>query len=173
MNFCEFPPLRVLLLPDWDTAEPVGLRFVCKRAVKLANQELVSTPRSIVKRTLVFNFLAAVCLNEEVTSQLTSSDDSDILRLILAPLQREISSPSGNAELRAHCQEVVALLKGRLPDELMSREVMAVQLRLSRFRGDRQVQKKQAVILHPTVAAKRKIQQNETKRRAKKARQKK
>ena len=172
MDFCEFH-LRILLLPDWDTAEPVSLRFVCKRAVKLANQELVSTPRSIVKRTLVFNFLAAVCLAEEVTSQLTSSDDSDILRLILAPLQREISSPSGNAELRAHCQEVVALLKTRLPDELMSREVMAVQLRLSRVRGDRQVQKKQAVILHPSVAAKRKIQQNETKRRAKKARQKK
>jgi hypothetical protein len=172
MNFCEFYH-RVLLLPDWDTEEPVSLRFVCKRAVKLANQELVSAPRSIVKRTLVFNFLAAVCLSEEVTSQLTSSEDSDILRLILAPLQREISSPSGNAELRAHCQEVVALLKARLPDELISREVMAVQLRLSRVRGDRQVQKKQAVILHPTVAAKRKIQQNETKRRAKKARQKK
>ncbi len=164
--------LRVLLLSDWDREEAVSLRFVCKRAVKLANQELVSAPRSIVKRTLVFNFLAAVCLAEEVTSQLTG-EDSDILRLILAPLQREISNPSGNAELRAHCQEVVSLLKARLPDELISREVMAVQLRLSRVRGDRQVQKKQAVILHPTVAAKRKIQQNETKRRAKKARQKK
>ena len=180
---------KILLLPAWDEKEGeeeeeeevvvtpgrLSLRFVCKRAVKLANQELVATPRNIVKRTLVFNFLAAVFLTDEAAGRLAADDNGncDLLRLVLAPLQREISDPSANAELRAHCQEVVALLKARLPDELLSRELMAVQLRLTRVRGDRQVQKKQAVILHPAVAAKRKIQQNEAKRRAKKSRHKK
>ena len=179
---------KILLLPAWDEKEGeeeeevatpgrLSLRFVCKRAVKLANQELVATPRNIVKRTLVFNFLAAVFLTDEAAGRLAAAADDngncDLLRLVLVPLQREISDPSANAELRAHCQEVVALLKARLPDELLSRELMAVQLRLTRVRGDRQVQKKQAVILHPAVAAKRKIQQNEAKRRAKKSRHKK
>ena len=167
---------KILLLPSWETeteeTDKLGLRFVTKRAVKMANQELVSTPRTIVKRTLVFNYLAAVCISGEAAGRL-EAEDSDILRLIVTSLQREISNPGGSAELRAHCQEVVGLLKARLPDQLFSRVLMEVQLRLSRVRGDRQVQKKQAVILHPAVAAKRKIQQNEAKRRAKKARHKK
>ena len=167
---------EILLLPSWETeteeTDKLGLRFVTKRAVKMANQELVSTPRTIVKRTLVFNYLAAVCICGEAAGRL-EAEDSDILRLIVTSLQREISNPGGSAELRAHCQEVVGLLKARLPDQLFSRVLMEVQLRLSRVRGDRQVQKKQAVILHPAVAAKRKIQQNEAKRRAKKAMHKK
>lgn len=171
---------KILLLPAWEETagdHRLGLRFVCKRAVKVANQELVATPRTIVKRTLVFNFLAAVCLCDEAAGRLEAASngdrENDLLRLILAPLQREISNAGADAELRTHCQEVVALLKTKLPDELLSRELMAAQAKLSRVRGDRAAQKKQAVILHPSVAAKRKIQQNEAKRRAKKARHKK
>jgi hypothetical protein len=170
---------RLLLLPAWEEAaeteddnnKQLGLRFVIKRAVKLANQELVTSPRTIVQRTLMFNYLAAVCLSPEAADRLAA--DSDILRLILKPLQREISNAGGSAELAAHCTEVVGLLKARLPDQLFSRVSMEVQLGLSRVRGERRAQKRQAVIRHPAVAAKRKIQQNEAKkRRAKKARHK-
>ena len=58
----------------------------------------------------------------------------------------------------------------RVDDETFSRNLMEVQLDIARKRGERNAAKKQNLILHPNVAAKRKIQQAEAKKNAKKAR---
>ena len=117
-----------------------------------------------MRRTLIFNFIAAVCLNSD------SAEIEGVLRLIINPLQREISNAKANPELKTHCQEVLELIKSKVEDDIFSRTLLEAQLDINRKREERTATRKQNLILHPNVAAKRKIQQNEAKKSAKKAR---
>ena len=144
--------------------QKIDLCFALKRAVKLSNQELIHSPTSTVRRTLVFNYIAAVCL------QSTEQQLQPVLKLILTPLQREVSNSKANPELKTHTQEVLDLIKTKMDDELFSKTLLEIQLDISKKRQERTANRKQNLILHPNVAAKRKIQQNEAKRSAKKAR---
>ena len=49
---------------------------------------------------------------------------------------------------------------------------MEIQMNLAKQKGERAVAKKQNLVLNPKLAAKRKIQQSEAKKRAKKAKHK-
>ena len=135
-----------------------------KKAVKISNHELTSNPGVTVRRTLVFNYIAAVCL------QATEAQVGALLRLILTPLQREISNQKGNAELRAHSTEVMELVKARADDATFHQVLVDTQLDLNRKRAERSETRKQNLLLNPQAAAKRKISQNEAKKSAKKAR---
>ena len=135
-----------------------------KKAVKISNHELTSNPGVTVRRTLVFNYIAAVCL------QAAEAQVGALLRLILTPLQREISNHKGNPELRAHSTEVMELVKSRADDATFHRVLVDTQLDLNRKRAERSEARKQNLLLNPQAAAKRKISQNEAKKNAKKAR---
>jgi len=146
----------------------LSLKFLLKKCVRIANHELASTPTLTVRRTLIFNYMAAVCLQLPVEAL-----DTNLLKVIIPPLQREVSSGGSgeNSELRAHCQEVLELIKSRVGnDEVFTRTLLVVQLEISKRRGERAASRKQALIRHPHVAVKRRLQQNEAKRSAKKAR---
>ena len=43
----------------------LSLEFVLKRSIKISNHELVHNSREVVKRTLVFNYIAAVVMHSE------------------------------------------------------------------------------------------------------------
>lgn len=81
-----------------DKQHSFTLTFICRRAAKLANHELVNTPRVVVGRTLVFSLFAAIVLSAE------AGVVRSILPVMLKPLQREVSSASTNTELKNHCQ---------------------------------------------------------------------
>jgi len=142
----------------------LSLRFLLKKAVKISNLELTTSPNITVKRTLIFNYIAAVFLNAN------KGDVTEILKTVLPPLLREVSNAGGNTQLKKHSQEVLDLIKTQTDDEVFSRNVLEVQLEISNKRVDRTASRKQNLILNPAAAAKRKINQNEAKKRAKKAR---
>ena len=64
--------IKVTLVKDWESLSSgqsedarVSFSWVVRRVMRLANQELVSTPSTITKRVLVFNLIAAACLGAE------------------------------------------------------------------------------------------------------------
>ena len=146
------------------TDEKLTLKYVMKKAVKISNNELISAPKNTVRRTLIFNYIAAVCL------QTSAGQVEELLRVILPPLQREISSSNSNPELKSHTLEVLELVKTQVEDEVYTRTLLEIQMDITKKRGERSAARKQTIISHPNVAAKRKIQQNQAKKNAKKAR---
>ena len=64
--------IKVTLVKDWESLSSgqsedarVSFSWIVRRVMRLANQELVSTPSTITKRVLVFNLIAAACLGAE------------------------------------------------------------------------------------------------------------
>jgi len=164
--------VKVTLLEGWDDLlekreAKVSFGWIMKKSVKIANQELISTPKISSKRTLVFNLIAASCLD---TSQ---ENIEKVLKTILPPLHRNLSTNNPDTELKNHCQEVLDLIKSKVDDDTFSKVYMEIQMNLAKQKGERSVAKKQNMVLNPKLAAKRKIQQSEAKKRAKKAKFKK
>jgi len=163
--------VKVTLLDGWDDLlekkdAKVSFAWVMKKSIKIANQELISTPKITSKRTLVFNLIAASCLG-------TSAENiSKALRIIIPPLHRNLSTNNPDTDLKTHCQEVLDLIKSKVDDEEFSKVYMEIQMNLAKQKGERAVAKKQNLVLNPKLAAKRKIQQSEAKKRAKKAKHK-
>jgi len=164
--------VKVTLLEGWEEflekrEAKVSFAWVMKKSVKVANQELISTPKLSSKRTLVFNLIAAACLD--------TSEESivKVLKIILPPLHRNLSTNNPDTELKNHCQEVLDLIKSKVDDDTFSQVYMEIQMNLAKQKGERAVTKKQNLVLNPKLAAKRKIQQSEAKKRAKKAKYKK
>ena len=93
--------------------------------------------------------------------------------IILPPLHRNLSTNNPDTNLKNHCQEVLDLIKSKVDDEEFSKVYMEIQMNLAKQKGERAAAKKQSLVLNPKLAAKRKIQQNEAKKRAKKAKYKK
>ena len=89
-----------------------------------------------------------------------------VLGFVLPPLHREVGKDS---DLKSYCQEVLDLLKTKVDPELFDSKYIEVQRTLAKKKGERAAQKKQNLVLNPKLAAKRKIQQNEAKKKAKKA----
>jgi U3 small nucleolar RNA-associated protein 20 len=157
---------KLLLLPglqEVEGAQAISFHWLVKKAIKVANQELISTPKVTAKRTLVFSLVAACCL------EAAEGDVVAVLPLVLPPLHRQIASNSQDTELKGHCQEVLDLVKAKVDPDIFSKIYMEVQMNLAKRKGERSAQKKQNYILDPKLAAKRKIQQNEAKKKAKKA----
>ena len=152
---------RLLLLEGWkDVSQDTTFQWMVKKVVKVANQELVSTPKITVKRTLTFSWVAAACL------EASADDVESVLGFVLPPLHREVGKDS---DLKSYCQEVLDLLKTKVDPELFDSKYIEVQRTLAKKKGERAAQKKQNLVLNPKLAAKRKIQQNEAKKKAKKA----
>jgi len=163
--------VKVTLLEGWEELLQkreacVSFAWIMKKSVKVANQELVSTPKNSAKRMLVFNLIAASCLD-------TSHDNIEkVLNIVLPPLHRNLSTNNTDNELKTHCQEILDLLKSKVDDDTFSQQYMEIQMKLAKQKGERAVNKKQNLVLNPKLAAKRKIKQNEAKKRAKKAKYK-
>jgi len=152
---------RLLLLEGWkEVSQDTTFQWMVKKVVKVANQELVSSPKVTVKRTLAFSWVAAACL------EASGAEVELVLGFVLPPLHREVSKDS---ELKSYCQEVLDLLKTKVDPELFDTKYIEVQRSLAKRKGERAAQKKQNLVLNPKLAAKRKIQQNEAKKKAKKA----
>eukprot|EP00092_Neocalanus_flemingeri_P037576 GFUD01040911.1.p1 GENE.GFUD01040911.1~~GFUD01040911.1.p1 ORF type:complete len:2557 (+),score=666.17 GFUD01040911.1:40-7710(+) len=163
--------VKVTLLEGWEEfmekrEAKVTFAWIMKKSVKVANQELISSPKLSSKRTLVFNLIAASCLD---TSQ---QNIEKVLKIILPPLHRNLSTNNPDAELKNHCQEVLDLIKSKIDDDTFSQVYMEIQMNLAKKKGERAITKKQNLVLNPKLAAKRKIQQNEAKKKAKKAKYK-
>jgi len=164
--------VKVTLLDGWDDLlekkdAKVSFAWVLKKSVKMANQELISTPKISLKRTMVFNLIAASCLGA------SAENISKVLMIVLPPLHRNLSTNNPDTNLKNHCQEVLDLIKSKVDDEEFSKVYMEIQMNLAKQKGERAAAKKQSLVLNPKLAAKRKIQQNEAKKRAKKAKYKK
>ena len=106
-----------------------------------------------VKRTLVFSLVAACCL------EMAEGDVVAVLPLLLPLFHRQITSNSQDTEL----------VQAKVDSDIFSNIYMEVQMNLAKRKGERSAQKKQNYVLNPKLAAKRKIQQNEAKKKAKKA----
>jgi len=152
---------KLLLLKGWkEVGQDTTFQWLVKKVVKVANQELVSSPKVTVKRTLAFSWVAAGCL------EASQEEVEMVLGFVLPPLHREVSKDS---DLKSYCQEVLDLLKTKVDPELFDTKYLEVQKSLAKRKGERAAQKKQNLVLNPKLAAKRKIQQNEAKKKAKKA----
>merc|ERR1719331_2945635 len=152
---------RLLLLEGWkEIGQDTTFQWLVKKMVKVANQELVSSPKVTVKRTLAFSWVAAGCL------EANKEEVEMVLGFVLPPLHREVSKDS---DLKSYCQEVLDLLKTKVDPDLFDNKYLEVQKSLAKRKGERAAQKKQNLVLNPKLAAKRKIQQNEAKKKAKKA----
>jgi len=159
---------KVTTQPKWfkvvqEGEVKVEFSWIIKKATKVANRELVTSPKLTVKRFSIFNFIAATVLD------LPEDKLVSVLSIILPPLQREVTSNQNNSELKAHCQEILDLIKSKVDDDVFNPTYMEIQLNLSKKRTEKKNAIKQTLILNPEKAAKRKIQQNESKKRAKKA----
>ena len=158
--------IKVTLVTGWDalsegSEDRVLFSWIVRKVMRVANQELVSSPSTTTKRILVFNLIAAACLGAE------QSRVESVLRLVIPGLHRAVVGPV--AELKTHCQEVLDLIKSRVEDEHFNEVYMEIQLSLSKQKGERAQSKKQNLIKNPEAAAKRKIRLNESKKRIKKA----
>ena len=152
---------KLLLLDGWkEVSQDTTFQWLVKKVVKVANHELVSSPKVTVKRTLAFSWVAAACL------EASAEEVEVVLGLVLPPLHREVSKDS---DMKSYCQEVLDLLKTKVDPELFDTKYLEVQKSLAKRKGERAAQKKQNLVLNPKLAAKRKIQQNEAKKKAKKA----
>jgi len=140
--------------------------WVCGRLIKISNQELVKTPKETGKRSSVFDYIGAVCLDAEPKVV------EAVLGMILSPLHRELSNTKGNAELKTQAQDVVDLIKSRVEEDAFNTIYTEIQLKNAKKKGERKEQRKQDLILHPQKAVKRKITQNLAKKGAKKAKAK-
>ena len=155
---------KLLLQEGWQGLETeASFHWMIRKAVKVANQELISSPKVKARRTLVFSLVAACCMDASEEAVVS------VLPLVLLPLHREVSSSGPEAELRNHCQEVLDLIKTKVDPDVFSDKYMEVQMNLAKRKGERVAQKKQNYVLNPKLAAKRKIQQNESKKKAKRA----
>ena len=158
--------VRLSLVKGWESFQDTGddrvaFGWILKKSLKVANQELISSPNISTKRRLVFNLVAAACLGTE------SSQVENVLRTVLPPLHRAVTGQ--NSELKQHCQEVLDLIKSQVVEERFSEVYLEIQLSLAKQKGERAQSKKQNYIRNPEAAAKRKIKLNESKKRAKKA----
>merc|ERR1711994_931502 len=82
--------VRLSLVEGWEAAQEtsedrVTFGWILKKSLKVANQELISTPNITDKRKLVFNLIAAACLGTE------SREVESVLRTVLPPLHRAVT----------------------------------------------------------------------------------
>jgi len=146
-----------------DIKDYITLKFVLRKAIRISNTEMVKNSKDFTRRTLVFNFLAAVFLHSPEYIQ-----DGDMLQILMVPLVRAVSTGS-NTENKEHAQEVLNLIKTKTEDTKYNKALISIQDYLHNKRSDRNVQIKQNLIKDPEAAAKRKLQKKENKNLAKKA----
>jgi len=159
--------VRITLQENWtNIAEKhdskVSFAWILKKSVKIANHELVSTPKLFGNRMFVFNLAAASCLYAP------QQEIENILRIILPPIHRNLSNNT-DQELTSHCQEILDMIRSKVNDDLFSQVYMEIQMNITKQKEERSASRKQNLIANPKLAAKRKIQQSRAKKSAKKA----
>jgi len=143
-----------LIKPPHENEEvDLSLEFVLKKAINISNRELVNEAKQVVKRTLVFNYIAAVFMNAE-RECLTQ----EVLSMTITPLQRTVSNTAGDEGLRKHAQEVLNLIKTKfVDDEIFTKTLVEVQMTMQRKRNERTENRKRQLVLDPELAAKQKV----------------
>ncbi|KAH6924225.1 hypothetical protein HPB50_013888 [Hyalomma asiaticum] len=143
-----------------DTLRPV--EWVLKKVSQQAHSEVVSNPRSTVKRSHVFKFLAAVSLD------LTRPELHQHLELILAPICRELEdqSPSQSDEMKQMANEATAIIKKAAGVEAFGAALVALQGKLAGKKLKRKRDRALEVVRNPEVGARKKIKQQLRKREA-------
>jgi len=150
-----------------DIKDYITLKFVLKKVIRVSNTEMVKNARDFTRRTLVFNYLAAVFLHSSEYIQ-----EKEMLNILMLPIVRTVESPQTkiNTEIKDHAQEVLNLIKAKTDDTIYNKTLLNIQQYLSDKRGDRNLHIKQNYIKDPEAAAKRKLQKKENKNLSKKAR---
>lgn len=144
----------------FNTLHPV--EWVLKKVSQQAHSEVVSNPRSTLKRSHVFKFLAAVSLD------LTRPELHQHLQLILAPICRELEdqSPSQSDEMKQMANEATAIIKKAAGVEAFGAALVALQGKLAGKKLKRKRDRALEVVRNPEVGARKKIKQQLRKREA-------
>lgn len=141
----------------------INLLWLIKRMRKIINTEIVENPNSIILRTEVFKWIAAVSTILDLENLTT------IFSHLLAPLVREmITTEETNAPLRQLSKEVSALLKNRVGVETYTKTLSSLQQHLSVKRAERKRSRTQLAVTDPEIFAQKKLKRHEKKKEAKK-----
>uniref|UniRef100_A0A131YFV3 U3 small nucleolar RNA-associated protein 20 n=1 Tax=Rhipicephalus appendiculatus TaxID=34631 RepID=A0A131YFV3_RHIAP len=143
-----------------DTLHPVD--WILKKVSQQAHSEVVSNPRSTLKRSHVFKFLAAVSLD------LTRPELHSHLQLILTPICRELEdqSPSQSDEMKQMANEATAVIKKAAGVEAFGAALVALQGKLAGKKLKRKRDKALEVVRNPEVGARKKVKQQLRKKEA-------
>ncbi|XP_070382892.1 small subunit processome component 20 homolog [Dermacentor albipictus] len=134
-----------------DTLHPVD--WIVKKVSQQAHAEVVSNPRSVVKRSHVFKFLAAISLD------LTRPELRSQLQLILMPICRELEdqSPSQSEEMKQMANEATAVIKKAAGVEAFGAALVALQGKLAGKKLNRKREKALEMVRNPEAGARKKM----------------
>ncbi|XP_075529751.1 small subunit processome component 20 homolog [Dermacentor variabilis] len=134
-----------------DTLHPVD--WIVKKVSHQAHAEVVSNPRSVLKRSHVFKFLAAISLD------LTRPELRSHLQLILMPICRELEdqSPSQNEEMKQMANEATTVIKKAAGVEAFGAALVALQGKLAGKKLNRKREKALEMVRNPEAGARKKI----------------
>ncbi|XP_041354948.1 small subunit processome component 20 homolog [Gigantopelta aegis] len=142
--------------------QPLSVRWITRKMVREANHEAVISPRKTIKRSSVFKWLAAYSL------KLDSECLTDILHIILPPLQREITRLTEDSCLKTLAQEVINLLKKTVGVEDFTKVFISVQQSRSARKETRKRHRAIEAVSNPEIAARKRLKKNLQKKEAKK-----
>ncbi|KAK9881414.1 hypothetical protein WA026_016304 [Henosepilachna vigintioctopunctata] len=146
-----------------DDSTKINLYWLCKKLRKVINTEIVENSSSIIIRTEIFKWIAAV------TTALETEATIPILNHLMAPLVREmLTTEESNAPLRQLSKEVGKIIKNKVGFEIYTETLSKLQQSLTVKRADRKRSKNQLAILDPELHAKKKLKRNEKKKDSKK-----
>lgn len=134
-----------------DTLHPVD--WIVKKVSQQAHAEVVSNPRSVVKRSHVFKYLAAISLD------LTRPELHSHLQVILTPICRELEdqSPSQNEEMKQMANEATAVIKKAAGVEAFGAALVALQGKLAGKKLNRKREKALEMVRNPEAGARKKM----------------
>lgn len=137
----------------------INLLWLCKRLRKSINMEVVQCPSSIVIRTEVFKWIAAITTVLEVDKILS------ILHHMMAPLVREmLMTGDKNAFLRQLSKEVGSSIKKKIGLDVYTETLNKLQQTLSVKRAERKRTRNQLAVVDPELHAQKKIKKQEKKK---------
>ncbi|XP_044750615.1 small subunit processome component 20 homolog [Coccinella septempunctata] len=141
----------------------INLLWLCKRLRKSVNMEVVQCSSSIVIRTEVFKWIAAITTVLEVDKLLP------ILHHLMAPLVREmLMIGEKNTFLRQLSKEVGNKIKKKIGLETYTETLNKLQQTLSAKRAERKRSRNQLAVVDPALHAQKKIKKQEKKKDSRK-----
>ncbi|XP_045464607.1 small subunit processome component 20 homolog [Harmonia axyridis] len=151
--------LQNIPFDDDADVKKINLLWLCKRLRKSVNMEVVQCASSIVIRTEVFKWIAAITTVLEVDKILT------ILHHLMAPLVREmLMVGEKNTFLRQLSKEVGNEIKKKVGLEIYTDTLNKLQQTLSVKRAERKRTRTQLAVVDPELHAQKKIKKQEKKK---------
>ncbi|XP_061192168.1 small subunit processome component 20 homolog [Saccostrea echinata] len=142
----------------------LSLQWLIKKMIREANHEAVNQPKTTIKRSSVFKWVAAVSM--DLGPQLLPS----VVPVMMPALQRETNenNPNTDSSLKRLAQEVLDILKKILGVETYTQ--LFAKTHKEQFDRKETRKRKDAVeaVSNPQYAAKKKMKKNLAKREAKK-----